>query len=107
MSSVQALQIHAGPRAIRWLRERGLQPADVDGLMYFPGIADQLRPADFHRHFGTTHDLWVSEEGGAMVWAATCPVPAARALVFRAAARFAAAFFAGVSASVGAADAAD
>jgi hypothetical protein len=32
MSAVQALQIHAGPRAIRWLRERGLQPADVRAI---------------------------------------------------------------------------
>jgi acetyl-CoA acetyltransferase len=39
-----------------------------------------VRLADFHRHFGTTHAVWTSEEGGAMVWAATCPVPAARAL---------------------------
>jgi acetyl-CoA acetyltransferase len=60
--------------------DAGLKPADIDGLMMTNNIADQVGVEDFHRHFGTSHPVWVSAEGGAMVWAATCVAPAARAL---------------------------
>lgn len=65
------------------IADAGLQPADIDGLMVSTGVADQLTPADFHRHFGTSQPLWFSDQGGGMIWAATCTVPAAAALTER------------------------
>ncbi len=62
------------------ISDAGLQPADIDGLMVSDGIADQITPEDFQRHFGTTHPLWFSREGGAMIWAATSAHAAAGAL---------------------------
>ena len=62
------------------IADAGLTPADIDGLMYTPHVADQIRVEDFHRHFGTSHEMWVSERGGGMVWAATCTQYAAEAL---------------------------
>ena len=73
----QAIAAQAVERA---LEDAGLRPADVDGLMFAGGIGDQFGPEDFHAHFGTDHDLWVSTRGGGMVWAATAPALAARAL---------------------------
>lgn len=60
--------------------DAGLQPAEIDGLMISSDVAGQLTPADFHQHFGTSHPLWFSGQGGGMIWAATCVVPAANAL---------------------------
>ena len=40
---------------------------------------DQLTAADFHAHFGTSHELWLSGQGGGMAWAATAPHGAAHA----------------------------
>lgn len=60
------------------IADAGLAPGDIDGLMVAKGIADQITPADFHAHFGTDQPLWFSEEGGAMVWAATCTHAAAQ-----------------------------
>ena len=62
------------------IADAGLEPAQVDGLMMAPYIEGQVTAADFHAHFGTNHELWVSERGGAMVWAATCAHEAADAL---------------------------
>ena len=64
----------------RALEDAGLRPEDVDGVMLGPGVPDQLDAAAFHAHFGTSHDLWESQAGGGMRWAATAPVPAAEAL---------------------------
>lgn len=64
----------------RALDDAGLRPEDVDGLMTSPGVGDQIDEAAYHAHFGTDHPLWVSPRGGAMVWAATAPHRAARAL---------------------------
>ena len=64
----------------RALADAGLAPEDVDGLMTAGGMPDQIGPADFHAHFGTRQELWVSGEGGGMAWAATAPHAAARAL---------------------------
>jgi acetyl-CoA acetyltransferase len=64
----------------RALADAGLTPADVDGLMYFPFGGDQLDAAAFRARFGARQDLWVSEEGGGMVWAGTAPYHAARAI---------------------------
>lgn len=64
----------------RALEDAGLRAEDVDGLMYSAGVGDQLDAEAFHAHFGTRHDLWVSNNGGAMTWAATAPEQAARAI---------------------------
>lgn len=63
----------------RALDDAGLEPTDVDGLMYIP-LAEQFDVAAFHQHFGTSHDMWESRAGGGMRWAATAPHEAARAL---------------------------
>jgi acetyl-CoA acetyltransferase len=75
--SAKAMALEAIAQAIA---DAGLEPADIDGLMSTPRVADQVTPADFHSHFGTTQELWYSGEGGAMVWAATCTAHAAEAL---------------------------
>jgi acetyl-CoA acetyltransferase len=64
----------------RALADAGLTPADVDGLMYTSFDGQQLTAVDFHAHFGTTQDLWVSTHGGGMVWAGSAPYEAALAL---------------------------
>ena len=61
------------------LVDAGILPGDVDGLMVTRGLAGQLTPALFRAHYGTTRDIWFSEEGGAFAWAATAPHKAARA----------------------------
>lgn len=63
----------------RALDDAGLQPEQIDGIMYgtFP---DQFDGAAFHEHFGTSHDLWESPAGGGMTWAASAPYEAALAL---------------------------
>jgi acetyl-CoA acetyltransferase len=62
------------------LDDAGLRADQIDGFMTSPGVGDQLDVAAYHAHFGTDHDLWVSPKGGAMVWAATAPYAAAKAL---------------------------
>ena len=47
---------------------------DVDGIMYTPFAGDQFTADDFRAHFGTSHELWVSTQGGGMVWAGSAPV---------------------------------
>ncbi len=64
----------------RALADAGLTPTDIDGLMYVPFSGDQFDDAAFHAHFGTSHDLWVSQRGGGMVWAGSAPYDAALAL---------------------------
>jgi len=64
----------------RALDDAGLRPDEIDGFMSSPGVGDQLDPAAYHAHFGTSQPMWVSPKGGAMVWAATAPYPAAKAL---------------------------
>jgi acetyl-CoA acetyltransferase len=60
--------------------DAGLTPDDIDGIMYHPMGGDQFDEHDFRTHFGTTHDMWVSREGGGMRWAATAPYEAALAI---------------------------
>jgi acetyl-CoA acetyltransferase len=65
------------------LEDAGLSPRDVDGLMWSGGLPDQLDEAAFRQHFGSRGfdgPLWTSGQGGGMVWAATAPAHAARAL---------------------------
>jgi acetyl-CoA acetyltransferase len=62
------------------LDDAGLRPDQVDGLMFSGGMPGQVDAAVFHRRFHTSHDLWVSGQGGAMTWAATAPYEAAQAI---------------------------
>lgn len=78
-ASGRASRAIAAQAVERALADAGLRPQDVDGLMFAGGIGEQFGPADFRAHFGTDRDLWVSTQGGAMVWAATAPAIAARA----------------------------
>lgn len=68
-----------GSAVERALDDAGLEPTDVDGLMYIP-MAEQLDVAAFHEHFGTSHDMWESKGGGGMTHAAAAPHEAAQAL---------------------------
>jgi acetyl-CoA acetyltransferase len=64
----------------RALADAGVTPADIDGIMYVPFSGDQFDDRAFHAHFGTAHDLWVSDRGGGMVWAGSAPYDAALAI---------------------------
>jgi acetyl-CoA acetyltransferase len=64
----------------RALADAGLAPRDIDGIMYIPFSGDQFDAAAFHSHFGTAHDMWVSQKGGGMVWAGSAPYDAALAI---------------------------
>ena len=68
----------------RALSDAGLEPNDVDGLMWSGGLPGQLDERAFREHFsgpsGFDGPLWTSDQGGGMVWAATAPALAARAL---------------------------
>ncbi len=68
----------AGQAIERALADAGLEPRDVDGLLYSGGVAP-FTAADFHARFGTDQAIFESGQGGAMVWAATDPERAARA----------------------------
>lgn len=72
----------AGDAVEAAIKDAGLTPADIDGLILSQqgGFPDQFTPAAFHERFGTNHNLWVSYEGGAMTWAGTAPIHAAAAL---------------------------
>ncbi len=63
----------------RAIADAGLAPEDVDGLLYSGGVAP-FDAAAFHAHFGTSHEIFESGQGGGMTWAATAPLVAARAL---------------------------
>lgn len=75
--TTQQMAVQATERA---LADAGLAPSDIDGIMYTPYIPDQLNAAAFQRHFGTARDMWVSHEGGGMVWAGSAPYDAALAI---------------------------
>lgn len=64
----------------RALADAGIAPDEVDGVMYSGGTGARFDGAAFRAHFGTRGELWESTEGGGMVWAATAPALAARAL---------------------------
>lgn len=64
----------------RALVDAGLTAADIDGIMYVPFSGDQFGAPAFHTHFGTSHDMWVSDKGGGMVWAGSAPYDAALAI---------------------------
>src|SRR5512139_1282377 len=52
-ASGRTTQEMAAQATERALADAGLRPADIDGVMYTPYIADQLDAAAFHAHFGT------------------------------------------------------
>jgi acetyl-CoA acetyltransferase len=64
----------------RALADAGLEPDDVDGIMYTPFDGHQFGGDDFRAHFGTSRELWVSTRGGGMVWAGSAPYEAALAI---------------------------
>ncbi len=68
-----------GQAVERALADAGLEPTDIDGLMYVP-MPEQFDVATFHEYFGTSHDMWESRKGGGMTGAATAPYYAAEAL---------------------------
>src|SRR5438128_575860 len=72
-----AMAMEAVERAIA---DAGLKPRDVDGLMYTGSVNDFVTAAAYHQHFGTSHDMWVSSQGGSLTYAATAPYQAALAL---------------------------
>ncbi len=71
-----AIGAEAAERAIA---DAGLTPADIDGLTYSGTFAD-FGVAEFHEHFGTSHEMWSSPWGGGMAWAGTAPYLAAKAI---------------------------
>lgn len=78
-ASGRTTQEIVGQAVERALADAGIEPTDVDGLMYIP-LAEQFDVAAFHEHFGTDHEMWESKAGGGMRWAATAPYDAALAL---------------------------
>jgi acetyl-CoA acetyltransferase len=72
-----AMAMEATQRAID---DAGLKPRDIDGLMYTGIVNDFITAEAFHHHFGTSHDLWLSPQGGSFTYAATAPYVAAQAL---------------------------
>jgi len=72
-----SIAIQAVERAIK---DAGLKPEDIDGVMYSGYLPEQMNADSFHQHFDTCQELWESDQGGGMVWAATAPYQAAEAL---------------------------
>ena len=70
----------AATAAERAMADAGLRPGEIDGIMTSRGMGDQLDADAFRRHFGVSQELWSSDRGGGMVWAATAPWQAAEAL---------------------------
>ncbi len=64
----------------RAIADAGLEPTDIDGLMYSGGMGEQFDEEAFHAHFGTRHSMFVSKQGGGMAWAGSAPYIAARAI---------------------------
>ena len=62
------------------IHDAGLRPDEIDGLMVARAIQDQVSVTDFHAYFGTSHPIWFSDLGGAMIWGATCTHEAAMAM---------------------------
>jgi len=62
------------------IEDAGLRPEDIDGILQSPHLGGGFGADDFRAHFGTRQEIWMSPDGGAATWAATVPVPAARAL---------------------------
>ncbi len=78
-SGRSALEI-AAQAVERAIADAGLEPEEIDGLMYSGGMPPQFDEAAFHAHFGTRHSMFVSGQGGGMAWAGSAPYIAARAI---------------------------
>jgi acetyl-CoA acetyltransferase len=63
----------------RALDDAGLRARDIDGIMWIP-MGEAFTDEDFREHFGVTHEMWTSKQGGGMRWAATAPAVAAQAI---------------------------
>src|SRR5689334_4894043 len=70
----------AAQAVARALADAGLEPSDVDGIMYTPFDGQQLGADGFRARFGTSRELWASTRGGGMVWAGSAPYEAALAI---------------------------
>lgn len=70
----------AGDAIAAAIADAGLEPRQIDGLMLQRGMQGQFSTESFHARFGTNHDLWISDQGGAMTWAGTAPAVAADAV---------------------------
>jgi acetyl-CoA acetyltransferase len=70
----------AGDAIAAAIADAGLEPRQIDGLMLQRGMGGQFSVEAFHARFGTSHDIWVSDMGGAMTWAGTAPHVAGQAL---------------------------
>lgn len=76
-SSALEIAVEATERA---LEDAGLEPDQVDGIMLSPFVGAQFDAKAYREHFGTSQEIWDWRDGGAMVWAATAPVVAAKAI---------------------------
>jgi acetyl-CoA acetyltransferase len=64
----------------RAIQDAGLTPTEVDGICYSGGMGASFDARAYHEHFGTSHEMFESPQGGGMAWAATAPLIAAEAL---------------------------
>ena len=64
----------------RAIADSGLSPGQIDGVMYSGYLPEQYDSASHRKHFNLAGDIWESDQGGGMVWAATAPYQAAEAL---------------------------
>jgi acetyl-CoA acetyltransferase len=70
-----------GAQAVeRALADAGLEPDQVDGILWSGGMGPQFDASAYREHFGTTHEMWGAPTGGGMAWAATAPARAAEAI---------------------------
>ena len=78
-SGLTGIQI-AAEAVEKAIEDAGLTPDQIDGIMYSRGVGDQFDADAYRKHFGVDQEIWVSYEGGGMVWSATAPVAASRAI---------------------------
>ena len=73
--------VEIGAQAVeRALEDAGLEPDEVDGILWSPGMGPQFDSDAYRAHFGTSHEMWGSASGGGMAWAATAPARAGEAI---------------------------
>ncbi|WP_238532495.1 thiolase family protein [Novosphingobium pentaromativorans] len=62
------------------LADAGLQPSQIDGIMFAEGLAGQVDADAFREHYGVHQDIWMSGDGGAFAQIATAPHAAWQAM---------------------------
>ena len=62
-----------GQAVERALADAGLEPTDIDGLMYVGHAASSSTPRRSTSTSAPSHDIWESNKGGGMTGAATAP----------------------------------